>query len=316
MSGTAAALETVGLGKRYGRTWGVRDCSFALPPGRVAGLVGPNGSGKSTLLRMAAGITRPTTGEVRVFGHSHSNQTVEVLRRVGYLDQERPLYRSFKVSEMLRFGERLNPGWDAPAAARYLTELGIPSDSRVGRLSVGQQAQVALTMCIAKRPELLLLDEPVAALDPVAREGLMQILLRAVVEDGTTVLLSSHAIADLATVCDFVIILSASRVHVADDLEYVLASHRLLVGPHDSGGAPPGAVVVSTTHAERQTNLLVRVDEPIRDPGWRVVEPTLEEIVIAYLRGGGGAGNSPPASSQGAVLVGDRNITGAAGPPR
>ncbi len=263
---------------------------------------------------MAAGITRPTTGEVRVFGHSHGNQTVEALRRVGYLDQERPLYRSFKVSEMLRFGQRLNPSWDAPAASRYLTELGIPCESRVGRLSVGQQAQVALTICIAKRPELLLLDEPVAALDPVAREGLMQLLLRTVVEDGTTVLLSSHAIAELAMVCDFVIILSASRVHVADDLEYVLASHRLLVGPHESAGAPAGAIVVSATHTERQTNLLVRVDEPITDPRWRVVEPTLEEIVIAYLRSGA-TGKTLPASSKGAVMVGD-GITGGPGPFR
>ena len=236
MSGTAAALETVGLGKRYGRTWGVRDCSFALPPGRVAALVGPNGSGKSTLLRMAAGITRPTTGEVRVFGHSHGNQTVEVLRRVGYLDQERPLYPSFKVSEMLRFGERLNPSWDAPAASRYLTELA-SGESRVGRLSVGQQAQVALTICIAKRPELLLLDEPVAALDPGSRGADADLAPRGGHgrDDGCS---SPRTPSPIWRRCVISSSSSRLRVHVADDIEYVLASHRLLVGPHHSAGAP------------------------------------------------------------------------------
>jgi len=282
MSATPA-LETIELGKRYGHTWGLRDCSFAIPPGRIAALVGPNGSGKSTLLRMAVGITRPTNGQVHVFGHSPAKQAEEVLRRIGYLDQERPLYRSFRVGEMLRFGEKLNPNWDAATARKYLAELGIGIESRVGNLSIGQQAQVALTMCLAKRPELLLLDEPVAALDPLAREALMQVLLRAVVQDGTTVLLSSHAIADLATVCDYLIILSASRVSLADDLDYVLASHRLLVGARDAN-APAGADVVAATHTERQTNILVRVEEPISDTAWRVEEPTLEEIVIAYLR--------------------------------
>jgi ABC-2 type transport system ATP-binding protein len=280
---TTPALEAMGLGKRYGHTWGLRDCSFEIPPGRIAALVGPNGSGKSTLLRMAVGITRPTAGQVRVFGHSPAEQAEEVLRRIGYLDQERPLYRSFKVAEMLRFGDKLNPGWDSATARQYLADLNIPVESRVGNLSGGQQAQVALTMCLAKRPELLLLDEPVAALDPLARETLMQILLRAVVEDGTTVLLSSHAIADIAMVCDYVIILSASRVSLADDIDYVLASHRLLVGEREAI-APAGTDVIAATHAERQTNLLVRVEEPINDGPWRVEEPTLEEIVIAYLR--------------------------------
>ena len=285
MSESAPALEAVGLGKRYGRKWGLQDCSFRLPTGRIAALVGPNGAGKSTLLRMAAGITRPSAGDVRVFGNAPQDQSAEVLRQIGYLDQERPLYRSFRVEEMLRFGEKLNPSWDDVAARGYLGDLGIAPDSKVGNLSVGQQAQIALTMCLAKRPALLLLDEPVAALDPVAREGLMHVLLQSVVDDNTTVLLSSHAISDLATVCDYVIILSASHVHVADDLDYVLATHRLLVASNEEAPElPPGVVVVSTTRSERQTNLLVRVEQPVNDPFWRVVEPTLEEIVIAYLR--------------------------------
>ncbi len=285
MSESAPALETAGLGKRYGRKWALEDCSFRVPTGRIAALVGPNGAGKSTLLRMAAGITKPTAGDVRVFGRSPQKQTVAVLRQIGYLDQERPLYRSFRVAEMLRFGEKLNPDWYDAAARSYLDALEIPTTSKVGKLSVGQQAQVALTMCLAKRPALLLLDEPVAALDPVAREGLMHILLRSVVDDNTTVVLSSHAVADLATICDYVIILSASRVYVADDLDYVLASHRLLMASSEQAPAlPPGVVVVSTGSSERQTNVLVRVEQPVTDPSWRVVEPTLEEIVIAYLR--------------------------------
>jgi len=285
MSDSAPALEAVALGKRYGHKWGLQDCSIRLPIGRVAALVGPNGSGKSTLLRMAAGITTPSAGEIRVFGHSPQDQTVEVLRQIGYLDQERPLYRPFRVQEMLKFGRRLNPNWDDALARGYLSDLEISSDAKISNMSVGQQAQVALTMCLAKRPALLLLDEPVAALDPVAREGLMHVLLRSVVDDHTTVLLSSHAISDLATICDYVVILSRARVHVADDLDYVLASHRLLLGSREQlPDIPPGVIVISTTYSERETALLVRVEVPITDPSWRVVEPTLEEIVLAYLR--------------------------------
>jgi len=234
---------------------------------------------------MAAGITRPSAGRVQVFGRAPQRQTVEVLREIGYLDQERPLYRAFRVEEMLRFGERLNPNWDAVAAHGYLSELGIPGDARVGKISIGQQAQVAMAMCLAKQPALLLLDEPLAALDPVAREGLMHLLLGSVADGQTTVLLSSHAIADLATVCDYIIILSASRVLIADDLDYVLASHRLLVGSSEGAShTPAGVVVVARTSSERQIELLVRVEQPVTDPTWRVVEPTLEEIVLAYLR--------------------------------
>ena len=282
-----AALEAKDLGKRFGRNWGLRDCSFRLPPGSIAALVGPNGAGKSTLLRMAAGITRPTAGSVAVFGHSPDDQSVDAVSRVGYLDQDRPLYRSFRVEEMLRFGERLNPSWDDTAARDHLLELGIPLEARVSKLSAGQQAQVALTMCLAKRPPLLLLDEPVAALDPVAREGLMHALMRSVAEDNATVLLSTHSLSDLANICDYVIILSASRVQIADDLDFVLASHRLLVGSSEHlPDVPPGATVIATRHSERQTDLLVRVEQPLTEPGWRVLEPTLEEIVVAYLREG------------------------------
>jgi ABC-2 type transport system ATP-binding protein len=279
------ALETRTLGKRYGRGWGLQDCTLTLPQGRIAALVGPNGAGKSTLLRMAAGITNPSTGDLSVLGCSPQEQRVEVLQRVGYLDQERPLYRSFRVEETLRIGRALNPNWDEVSARRYLGDLGIDLTKRVGKLSVGQQAQVALTMCLAKRPELLLLDEPVAALDPLARQELMQVLLDSTVARETTVLLSSHALADVELVCDYVIILSASRVLLADDLERILATHRLLVGTRRViANPPPGATIISTSTTERQSNWLVRTETPVSDPTWEVIEPTLEEIVLAYLR--------------------------------
>jgi ABC-2 type transport system ATP-binding protein len=300
MSTPAAAVETLGLGKRYGHAWALQDCSFRLPPGRIAGLVGPNGAGKSTLLRMLAGISTPSAGEMSVLGRPAGTQSTETLACIGYLDQDRPLYRGFRVSEMLRFGRELNPRWDDTRARRHLDDLAISPRSRIGRLSGGQQAQVALTMCLAKRPELLLLDEPVAALDPLARDDLMHILLQSVVDDGATVLLSSHAVADLATVCDYVIILSASRVQLAGDLDHVLASHRMLLGP--AAAVPPvpaGGAVISSVTSGRQTTMIVRAGRltagqpapaqppaglPIADPVWEVVEPTLDEIVLAYLR--------------------------------
>ena len=288
MSTAAAAVETLGLGKRYRHTWGVQDCSFRLPRGRIAGLVGPNGSGKSTLLRMLAGITTPTAGEMNVLGQPES-QSADVLARIGYLDQERPLYRGFRVSEMLRFGRELNPRWDDARARRYLDDLAISPGSRIGRLSGGQQAQVALTMCLAKRPELLLLDEPAAALDPLARDDLMHILLQSAVDDGATVLLSSHAVADLAMVCDYVIILTASRVQLAGELDDVLASHWMLIGPSGAASPAPDAAVISSVTAGRQTTMIARTGStatglPVTDPAWEMVQPSLEEIVLAYLR--------------------------------
>jgi ABC-2 type transport system ATP-binding protein len=285
MSSSGPAVETIGLGRRYRRMWGLRDCSFALPQGRVAALVGPNGAGKSTLLRMLAGVNAPSEGVVTVLGKSPRTQTADALSRTAYLDQDRPLYKDFRVDEILRFGRELNPRWDDERAQRHLEELRISQASRVAQLSGGQQAQVALTMCLAKRPELLLLDEPVAALDPLARENLMQILLQSVADDGTTVLLSSHAVTDLATICDYVIILSASRVQFAGELDEVLGVHRILVGSAGTVSLTlDGATVISSITAGRQSTLVVRAEHPIIDPSWEVFEPTLDEIVLAYLR--------------------------------
>jgi ABC-2 type transport system ATP-binding protein len=269
MTEADVALETSGLGKRYGHSWGLQDCSFRLPKGRIGALVGANGAGKSTLLRMAAGITRPSTGDIHVLGRSPEQQAVDVLWRIGYLDQERPIYRFLRVEEMLRVGRSLNPKWDDVSARAYLADLGISLRARIGQLSIGQQAQVALTLCLAKRPELLLLDEPVAALDPLAREQLMGVLLRSVADEGNTVL----------------IILCRSRVAIADDLDHLLSSHRLLNSTRrDVSAVPDQAVVVSRADTERQSTWLVRTELPIVDPTWEVLEPTLTEIVLAYLR--------------------------------
>ena len=213
------ALETIGLGRRYRSTWGLRDCSLTVREGSITGLVGPNGAGKSTLLRLAAGLSRPTTGSVRVFGEEVRPNGTAHLGRIGYFDQLRPLYAGFRVEEMLTFGRKLNPRWDDDDARGWLAEFDIPLDRRVGKLSLGQQAQVALAVCMGKRPDLLLLDEPVAALDPLARRQLLQTLLGTVAERGTTVFLSSHIVSELEPVCDELIILSAARVQTRGSIE-------------------------------------------------------------------------------------------------
>jgi len=279
-----AALQTVGLGKRYGRQWALRDCTLSLAAGRIAALVGPNGAGKTTLLQLAVGLSAPTSGTAEVFGWSPQEQPTVVLPRIGFLAQDRPLYRSFTVAEMLTLGRKLNPRWDDGLAHRRLVHVGIPLDRKVGKLSGGQQAQVALVMALAKRPELLLLDEPVAALDPLARREFLQALLEATVEDGLTILLSSHIIGDLERVCDYLIILSASRVVLTGDIEHVVERHKLLVGPNrDAEGIASVHNVVQATHTERQTTLLVRTNGHIWDPSCQVHDVSLEEIVLAYL---------------------------------
>ena len=206
-----AALEAVGLGRRYGTKWGLRDCSLTVPEGSITGLVGPNGAGKSTLLRLAAGLSRPTTGIVSIFGERVRPNSTRHLRRMGYFDQLRPLYPGLRVDETLRLGRKLNKRWDNGAALGWLKELDIALTERVGRLSLGQQALVALALCMGKRPDLLLLDEPVASLDPLARRQLLETLLGTVADEGTTVFLSSHIISELEPVCDHLIILSSSQ---------------------------------------------------------------------------------------------------------
>ena len=278
------ALETTELGKRYGSRWALRDCSLAIPQGRVAALVGPNGAGKTTLLQLAVGISPPSCGRVEVFGWSPHDQPLMVLARVGFVAQDHPLYRNFAVADMLRMGRKLNPRWDDQIASERLDRLGISRSQRVGKLSGGQQAQVALVMALAKRPDLLLLDEPVASLDPLARREFLQSLMDAVADSGLTVLLSSHLLADLERVCDYLVILSASRVQLAGQIDGILAHHRLITGPRE-GAERLAALhsVVQARHSDRQSTLLVATNRAVTDPDWVGDAPSLEEIVLAYL---------------------------------
>jgi ABC-2 type transport system ATP-binding protein len=289
---TGAAVHTDGLGKRYGSTWALRDCTLDIPAGSVAALVGPNGAGKTTLLQLAIGLSGPTAGSVEVLGCNPRADAGTLLPRVGFVAQDHPLHRGFSVAETLKLGRRLNPTWDEEAARARLARLGIPLERKVGKLSGGQQAQVALTLALAKRPELLLLDEPVASLDPLARREFMNTVMEVVSDTDLTVVLSSHIVADLERVCDHLVILSHARTLLAAPIDEVLAGHRLVVGPRgDAATIARRNDVIRESHTERQTSLLVRADRHVYDAGWEVHEVDLEEIVLAYL--GYGASASP-----------------------
>lgn len=279
-----APIEATGLGKRYGRTWALRDCSIRVPAGKIVGLVGPNGAGKTTFIHLVAGLLRPTCGEVRVFGRSPEADALRLLDRVGFVAQDAPLYSTFSVADMLQFGRRLNRRWDQAAAEDRMRRLHIPPDRRIGQLSGGQRSQVALALALGKRPELLLLDEPVARLDPLARREFMQGLTEAVADEQISVLLSSHLVADLERVCDYLVIITGGRVQVAGEIEDLLASHHLLVGPRSEGnGFVGGLDVVSDRHTERQSSIWIRGALPPLPNGWREEPLPLEELVIAYL---------------------------------
>jgi ABC-2 type transport system ATP-binding protein len=280
----SAVLETVGLGKRYGSFWALQDCNLELPAGSVTALVGPNGAGKTTLLHLAVGLSEPSAGEVRVLGAAPSGAAAEVLPRIGFVAQDHPLYRAFTVAETLRLGRELNPTWDDDAARARIEALRLPLRKKVGALSGGQRAQVALTLALAKRPELLLLDEPVASLDPLARREFLQSVMEAVAETGMSVVLSSHLVADLERVCDRLVILTGGRTRLAGSIDEILAAHRLLTGPRSEAAEVTRChEVVRQSHTERQTTLLVRANGHVYDASWELHELDLEEIVLAYL---------------------------------
>ena len=277
-----SAITTHGLGKRYGSKWALQDCTIEVPEGSVTALVGPNGAGKTTLLQLAVGLTRPSAGDVTVLGLSPRDPAL--LARVGFVGQEHPLHRGFTVAETLKLGRKLNPGWDDALAHERVRRLDLPLDRTVGRLSGGQRAQVALTVAVAKRPELLLLDEPVASLDPLARREFLNSLMEAVSETGLTVILSSHIVAELERVCDHLVILAQARAELAGPIDEIVAGHRLLTGPRtDAGAVARVHDVIRERHTERQTTLLVRADGHVYDADWELHEVDLEEIVLAYL---------------------------------
>jgi ABC-2 type transport system ATP-binding protein len=275
-------VETTGLGHRYGRTWALRECTLRLPRQKVIGLVGPNGAGKTTLLHVLVGLLRPTTGSVRVLGGVPGRPSSR--RRVGFVAQDKPLYPGFTVAESLAMGGWLNPGFDAATARRRLEALDIPLRRRVGKLSGGQRAQVALALALGKQPDLVILDEPLSSLDPLARHAFLGTVMTDVAESGRSVLFSSHVMADLERVCDHLVLLSAARVQLCDEVEQLRASHLVLSGPRSHVGAIAAAhMVVRAEYAERQASLLIRTGGPINDPTFSVRPASLEEIVLAYM---------------------------------
>ena len=278
-----AVIETNGLGKRYGRKSALQDCTLSIPDGKVVGLVGPNGAGKTTLLHLAVGLLAPTTGSITVLGGRPGDGPAQ-LARVGFVAQDTPTYVGLTVAKHLRMGAYLNKKWDRELAESRIDQLEIDPRQKAGSLSGGQRAQLALTLAVARRPELLLLDEPVASLDPLARREFLQGLMEIVARDGVSVVLSSHLVADLERVCDYLVILVGSRVQVSGEVNDLLGTHWRLSGPRrDPGSLPSDQEVIEESHTDKQSTFLVRTDQPILDPAWNVKPVTLDDLVLAYL---------------------------------
>jgi ABC-2 type transport system ATP-binding protein len=277
------AIQTRGLTKRYRRITALSDCSITVPQGRISALVGPNGAGKTTLLRLLSGLASPTSGEAAVLG-SAPRPDPAFLTEIGFLAQEIPLYRRMSAEDHIGVGAHMNPRWDGGSVRDRLRGLNIPLDAAVGTLSGGQRAQVALALTLAKRPRVLLLDEPVAALDPLARRHFLGTLADAVAAGGLTVVLSSHLVADIERVCDHLILLASSRVQLCGDIEGLLNEHRVLVGPRkDTTVIERDHTVVQAERTARQTTMLVRLSGPVADPQWEAEDVSLEELVLAYM---------------------------------
>jgi ABC-2 type transport system ATP-binding protein len=279
---TSAVIETRGLGKRYGRRWALSECTLEVPEGMVVGLVGPNGAGKTTLLHLSVGLLTPTAGSIEVFGERPA-QGPRQLARVGFVAQETPTYPTLSVGDHVGLGSWLNPAWNGALAERRLDQLGLDRRQKAGTLSGGQRAQLALTMAIAKRPELIVLDEPVASLDPLARSEFLGALAEVVQEHGVSVVLSSHLVVDLERVCDYLVVLVDSRVQVAGEIDALLASHWRVTCPDEHPGTlPVDHEVIQQARSGGENTLLVRTDQPI-DGGWTVEPVSLEDIVLAYM---------------------------------
>jgi len=301
-------VEACGLGKRFGLSWALRNCTMAVPGGHVVALVGPNGAGKTTLLNLAAGLLSPTEGSLVVLGGERPGSG-PARNRIGFVAQDAPLYGYLPVGDMLRVAQNLNLTWDDARARAQLADLGIPLDRTVRHLSGGQRAQLALTIAVAKRPELLILDEPLAALDPLARHNLLSSLMAAVAEDGLSVIFSSHVVSELERIADYLVVLNEGRLQVAGQVEHLLARHSTWSGP--SGEVPADLRQTAVIYARRagaQTHLLVRTSGPEgRVPeGWHSRPASLEDLVLGYLRDPGaqmlpGPATATPAGGSAAI---------------
>ncbi|MFJ1750878.1 ABC transporter ATP-binding protein [Streptomyces sp. NPDC088116] len=281
---TVTAIEATGLGKRYetrGRRrescWALSDCSFRLPVGRVCALVGPNGAGKSTLLALAAGLLPPTEGSLRILGTDQGSARA----RLAYVAQDKPLYPQLTVGETLRMGSELNPGsWDAETAEQIVEDGMLDHGCRIRTLSGGQRTRIALALALGKRPELLLLDEPMADLDPLARQQLMGIVLAGAAEHNTTVVISSHVLTELEDACDFLLLVDGGQVRLGGEIDDLIDAHRLVTGPVRD--LSPHTVVESRATGRGLTSL-IRPEGPL-DDGWQTDAPSLEELLLAHLR--------------------------------
>ena len=275
------AIEAADLGKRYRGRWALRNTFLSVPTGKVVGVVGANGAGKSTFLHLAVGLLQPSEGEIRVLGGRPGGSPGQ-LAKTGFLAQDAPIYGSLTVADHLELGARLNPSWDMAAARERIAKVGLDHQQKAAELSGGQRSQLALTLAIGKHPELLVLDEPVASLDPLARRAFLQDLME-LAADGLTIVLSSHLISDLERVCDHLIVLAHGHARRAGDVDDILGEHRLITAPRLPPGQPGGHEVIERSDTPRQTTLLVRGDRPVLDPAWTVARVGLEELVLAYM---------------------------------
>ena len=282
------ALQADRLGRRYGRVWGLRDCTLTVPAGAIAGLVGPNGAGKTTLLQMIIGLLQPTEGQVSVFGQTSHADAAATLARVSFVAQDHPLYRDFSVADMFHLGRAMNPSWDQELAQERMDRLGIPLKRKVKHLSGGQQAQISLTMALAKRAPLLVLDEPVSSLDPVARLEFTRDVMATAADTGLTVLIASHVVSELERFCDWLIVLTSGHVQIAGPVDGLIAEHRLLTIPRATPDAELPGLRIHRTDSDRHSTALVRAD-PARlaarlRPGWQADPVGFEQLVMAYLQ--------------------------------
>ena len=295
-------IETHALGKSYGQTRALHDCTLAIPDRHVVALVGPNGAGKSTLLNLTVGLVLPTTGEVTVLGGRRAG-SLAALDGIAFVAQDAPLYKNLSAADLLHETRNLNRRFDQDYAEHRLGELGVPLRRTAGKMSGGQQAQLALTLALARRPQLLVLDEPMAMLDPIARHDFMATVMTAATEDGVSVMLSSHVLAELERVADYLVLVSHGSVQLAGEVKDLLATHRMLTGPaSESERYTRQWNIVHASSAASQVRLLVRYDgtsKPV-PPGWETRAVTLEELTMAYLREPGAATLPDPARGWGA----------------
>jgi ABC-2 type transport system ATP-binding protein len=295
-------IETHALGKSYGSARALHDCTLAIPDRHVVALVGPNGAGKTTLLNLTVGLVLPTAGAVTVLGGRRAG-SLAALDGIAFVAQDAPLYKNLSAADLLHETRNLNHRFDQDYAEHRLGELGIPLRQKAGKMSGGQQAQLALTLALARRPQLLLLDEPMAMLDPIARHEFMATVMTAAAEDGVSVVLSSHVLAELERVADYLVLVAHGNIQVAGEVDDLLATHGLLTGPaSESGRYTRQWNVVHESSAASLVRLLVRyhgTSDPV-PPGWEARSVTLEELAMAYLREPGAAALPGPARGWGA----------------